>query len=97
MNKIKITALLILSVLIYSCDDFLSPDPISSITTTTFFNDEAELQTAVINMYDGIQGVNFSVQSNANNSIQLEYQLTEMRSDNTRRYVYSRRFAVEVR
>ena len=34
-------------------------------------------------MYDGLQGVN-DTQSNSNHGTQVEYQVTEMRSDNTR-------------
>jgi len=85
MKKLKILALAFLSVQLYSCsDEFLSPAPISAIGGDSFFANEKELETAVINMYDGIQGVNSSTQSNSNNAIQSEFQVTEMRSDNTR-------------
>lgn len=87
MRHIKITALLlIMAVHLFSCeDDFLSPTPISSISVDNFFTTEGELETGVINMYDGIQGFNDLLTSgDANYGIQLEFQLTEMRSDNTR-------------
>lgn len=83
MKQIKFLILLLLGVTITSCDDFLEPTPLSAITADSYFNTEAELETGAINMYDGIQGIT-SYTSNDNHSIQIEYQLTEMRSDNTR-------------
>lgn len=68
----------------FSCsDDFLEPDPISFVNESRFFQNEEQLLTAVIDMYDGIQGVN-TTSTNFNHGIQFEFQLTEMRSDNTR-------------
>ncbi len=67
-----------------SCgEDFLSPAPVSSIGSATYYTTEGELETGVINMYDGIQGIN-STRTGDYHAIQVEYQLTEMRSDNTR-------------
>ena len=67
-----------------SCsDDFLSPDPISAVSGEEYYSNDQEIATAVIALYDGLQGVN-DTQSNSNHSTQIEYQLTEMRSDNTR-------------
>lgn len=84
MKQIKIITLLLLVVYVSSCEkDFLSPSPISAIGGETFFSNEAELETGVINMYDGIQGIN-STSTRDNHAIQIEYQLTEMRSDNTK-------------
>lgn len=78
---IMITAL---SFIMTACgEDFLNPAPISSIGSDTFYKDDGELFTGVINMYDGIQGIN-STSTNDFHAIQVEYQLTEMRSDNTR-------------
>ena len=69
---------------IFSCsDEFLEPDPISFVNENSFFQNEEQLVTAVIDMYDGIQGVN-TTSTNFNHGIQFEFQLTEMRSDNTR-------------
>lgn len=66
-----------------SCgEDFLSPAPISSIGSETYYTNSTEIETGVVNMYDGIKGVN-STSSNDNHGIQVEFQVTEMRSDNT--------------
>ncbi|NOQ92617.1 MAG: RagB/SusD family nutrient uptake outer membrane protein [Flavobacteriaceae bacterium] len=84
MKHLNITILLVLGVFISSCDsDFLEPAPTAAIDATTFYSTEAELETGIINMYDGIQGLN-STRSNDNHAIQIEYYVTEMRSDNTR-------------
>lgn len=84
MKNIRIIALVVIAMHLYSCqDDFLSPEPISSIAGDTFYANDQELETGVINMYDGIQGVNSTSTSDLH-GIQIEYQLTEMRSDNTR-------------
>jgi len=85
MLKIKyISFLFVLAFLLASCsEEFLDPIPTSAISGASYFTTEAQLETAVINMYDGIQGVN-STSSNDNHSIQVEFYLTEMRSDNTR-------------
>ena len=81
INKIILIALLFA---FQSCsDDYLSPTPISAVGATGYFTNEAQLETGLINMYDGIQGIN-STSSNDNHSIQVEFYLTEMRSDNTR-------------
>ena len=87
MKQIKIIVLLLVAVHISSCEkDYLSPVPLSSITVDNFYTTEGELETGVINMYDGIQGKNDLITSDndANYGIQREFHLTEMRSDNTR-------------
>lgn len=69
-----------------SCDkDYLSPSPTAAVSATSYYSTEAQLETGVINMYDGIQGVNILADTdvNKNHSIQFEFYLTEMRSDNT--------------
>lgn len=82
--KIKIFLIAIIAALTFSCsDEFLDREPISFVNGDSFFNNEEELETAVIDMYDGIQGVN-SNDGRVNSGIQVEFQLTEMRSDNTR-------------
>jgi len=43
----------------------------------------AELEQGLINIYDGAQGEN-TTSSGINRGLQLEFYLTEMRSDNTR-------------
>ena len=84
MKNINIIAALILAMSLISCgDDFLSPDPISAVGAAGYFETEAQLETGVINIYDGMQGVN-TTGNNSNRAVQLEFYLTEMRSDNTR-------------
>ena len=84
MKTIKNILLLILIATSVSCsNDFLEPIPTSVLTSANYYNTEAEVETAVYNIYDAIQGVN-STSTNDNHSIMYEYYLTEMRSDNTR-------------
>jgi len=76
--------MIILSMTIVSCgEDFLNPVPTSAVSAAGYYENEAQLEAGVINMYDGIQGVN-STSTNDNHGIQVEFYLTEMRSDNTR-------------
>lgn len=63
--------------------DFLEPVPTSAVSAVGYYETEEQLEAGVINMYDGIQGVN-STSTNDNHAIQVEFYLTEMRSDNTR-------------
>lgn len=84
MKQIKILTLLLLVVGFSSCgDDYLEPAPTSAIGGETFYANDQEIESALINMYDGIQGEN-NYTSDRNHAIQIEYQVTEMRSDNTR-------------
>lgn len=85
MKYIKI---LILVLVIVSCeDDFLNPDPVSSIQESDFFQNDEEVLSGVISMYDAIQGENFLNEDfdteSSSAGIQYEYYLTEMRTDNT--------------
>lgn len=87
MKLIKILAILSIVLCVSSCGtDFLEPAPTAAISGSTFYSNDAELEAAVINMYDGIQGINASEDSDSdlNHAIQIEFFLTEMRSDNTR-------------
>lgn len=87
MKYIFNLTILMLVLTLFSCNkDFLEPDPTSAISATAFYTDEDQLLSGVINMYDGIQGINqiADTDSDKNHSIQLEYYITEMRSDNTR-------------
>ena len=88
MIKLKyIVSLFVVALLLSSCgDDFLEPIPTSAVSGASYFTTDAQLKTAVVNMYDGIQGVNSLAitTSGLNHSIQVEFYLTEMRSDNTR-------------
>lgn len=84
MKNIKLIFIVVSAMVMVSCaDDFLEPAPISFIGGESFFASEDELNTWVISMYDAIQG-DPSTSSNVNHGIQYEFQLTEMRSDNTR-------------
>lgn len=84
MKNIRIIALFVVAMHLYSCqDDFLSPAPDSAISADEFYTNDTELEAGVVNMYDGIQGIN-STSTDDLHGIQIEYQITEMRSDNTR-------------
>lgn len=84
MNK-KIYLILGITILtMVSCGkDFLEPEPESAISAEGYFQNSEQVETAVIGMYDAIQGVN-SNDLDDNFSIQREFYITEMRSDNTR-------------
>ncbi|MFA9371906.1 MAG: RagB/SusD family nutrient uptake outer membrane protein [Labilibaculum antarcticum] len=83
MKYISKIAVLLLLVVFTACEDsFLSPEPTGAITSSNFFSDDKELESAIINMYDGIQGVN-STDTDDNHGVMYEFYLTEMRSDNT--------------
>ncbi len=84
IKQIKIVALLVMLVTVFSCEkDYLSPELESLVNAEIYYTNEAQLETALVNMYDGIQGVN-STSANDYHSLQVEFYLTEMRSDNTR-------------
>lgn len=83
MKKIKIILMFLATVHLYSCgDDFLKPNPTSFVSGETFFANETELNAWLLGMYDGIQG-DPSTSSSVNHGVQYEFQITEMRSDNT--------------
>jgi len=87
MKQIKIVTLVALVMFVSSCEKtFLSPELTSGINSESFYKTEAEIEAAVVNMYDGIQGVNAlkNTSSTLNHGVQVEFYLTEMRSDNTR-------------
>jgi hypothetical protein len=87
MKYILNISILFLGLTLISCGkEFLEPDPTSAISASTYYTTESQLEAGVINMYDGIQGINqiADTDPDLNHSIQLEYYLTEMRSDNTR-------------
>lgn len=67
-----------------SCEsDFLEPAPDSAISSLGYFSNDSEIETGVIAIYDAMQGVN-STSLSDNRGVQLEFYVTEMRSDNTR-------------
>ncbi len=87
MKQIKFLGMCLVMLFLSSCEDtFLSPELNSGISSENYFTSEAEVETAVINMYDGIQGVNAlkNTRADLNHGIQVEFYVTEMRSDNTR-------------
>ena len=72
-----------------SCDtdEFLNPLPDSAIVADSFFASDDDVQAGLIGIYDALQGVNENTESSSirfNRGVQLEYLLTEHRSDNTR-------------
>lgn len=83
LNTLKYISALLVIFAMTSCEDYLSPDPTSAISSDVFYQTPEDFDLAVLNMYDAIAGLN-STNSNDNHSIQVEFYLTEMRSDNTR-------------
>ncbi|QNM85310.1 RagB/SusD family nutrient uptake outer membrane protein [Polaribacter pectinis] len=87
MKQIKFLALLVITIFATSCEDtFLSPELTTGINAESYYANDEEIEKAVINIYDGIQGVNSFANSSstANHAVQVEFYVTEMRSDNTR-------------
>ena len=66
----------------FSCD-YLEPEPVSFISQEFFFTNDDELAVGILNIYDGLQGTN-NQQITGFRSTQIEYMLTEMRTDNAR-------------
>ena len=67
-----------------SCgDDYLNPAPTAAVSASGYYSTPAELESGVINMYDGLQGINSTTPTD-NHTTQVEFYVTEMRSDNTR-------------
>jgi tetratricopeptide (TPR) repeat protein len=83
MKKIKYTSLLLALIFAFSCEDYLDPEPISTASTENFYRNDDEILGGIFNIYDGLQGVN-DTRSESNHSTQIEFYVTEMRSDNTR-------------
>tara|TARA_B110000902_G_scaffold227557_1_gene266987 strand:+ start:17943 stop:19364 length:1422 start_codon:yes stop_codon:yes gene_type:complete len=85
MKQIKNTLLVVFAAIFFaSCsDDFLEPVPTSVLSGANYYTTAEQVETAIFNIYDGIQGVN-SNSTNDNHGIMYEFYLTEMRSDNTR-------------
>ncbi|TDQ32416.1 RagB/SusD family nutrient uptake outer membrane protein [Zeaxanthinibacter enoshimensis] len=75
---------LFLAVVTLSCDeDFLQPVPESAVSSVGYFSNDEEIETGVIGIYDALQGEN-STNLNDKRGVQIEFYVTEMRSDNTR-------------
>ncbi|WP_394749951.1 RagB/SusD family nutrient uptake outer membrane protein [Spongiimicrobium salis] len=86
MKRIKIYVILCLTFFIGSCD--LDPVPTSAATVDSFFNDDDEITSGIINIYNALQGSNpLEGDGGFNNpflGIQVEYQMGEVLSDNAR-------------
>lgn len=87
MKRIKIFSFLCLMAFMGSCD--LDPVPTSATTIDNFFNDDSEIEAGVINIYNALQGNNplEGPTGGFNNpflGIQIEYQMAETLSDNSR-------------
>ncbi|MCK8523405.1 RagB/SusD family nutrient uptake outer membrane protein [Aquimarina sp. D1M17] len=86
MKLITKYSLLCLTLLLWSCD--LDTVPESATTVDSFFNDDEEITAGIINIYDGLQGSNpLEGDGGFNNphlAIQIEYQMAETLSDNSR-------------
>ena len=84
MKHIKYIALAFIGGLAISCEtNFLEPVPEVAVSSAGYFQDDEQIETGVIGIYDAIQGVN-STSLDDNRGVQIEYYVTEMRSDNTR-------------
>jgi|TARA_B110000261_G_scaffold112891_1_gene126111 hypothetical protein len=89
MKYIKFLIFAVTGAMFVSCDtdEFLNPLPDSVIVSNTFFQTDSDVLSGIVGVYDAIQGVNENTESNStrfNRGVQLEYLLTEHRSDNTR-------------
>lgn len=83
-QHIKLVVSLFVLCITFSCsDDYLSPAPTAAVSDAGFYDTEEQVLSGIINMYDGIQGIN-DTRSDTNHAIQMEFYVTEMRSDNTR-------------
>ncbi|MGJ8743465.1 RagB/SusD family nutrient uptake outer membrane protein [Polaribacter sp.] len=82
MKFIKYIMLLLIVSFATSCSDFLEPAPSSAITSQNYYTTIAELESALIGVYDAIQG-DGSYDKDENHGIQYEFYITEMRSGNT--------------
>lgn len=72
MKYINIIIAVFSLVMFSGCEDFLNTDPISSISENSFYTNDAELEVAMVGVYDAYQEVPLR-----------EFALTEMRSDNS--------------
>ena len=85
MKQLKIWSLCVV-VFLGSCD--LEPDPVNATTIDEFFNNDEEILSGIINIYNAVQGSNpLEGEGGFNNpflGIQIEYQMGEILSDNAR-------------
>lgn len=86
MKQIKTILIVLVTFMSISCEDtFLSPDLTTGINADNYFSNDTEIESGVLNIYDGVQGVNaLQITNNdLNHGVQVEFYVTEMRSDNT--------------
>lgn len=86
MKQIKTVLILLVTFVSISCEDtYLSPSLTTGINADTYFANDSEIEAGVLNIYDGVQGVNaLQITNNdLNHGVQIEFYVTEMRSDNT--------------
>ncbi len=88
MKYSKYIIIIVIGLLFNSCqDDFLNPLPDSAIVLESFFKSDADVFAGIVGIYDAIQGISVSAQTNTtrvNRGVQFEFMVTELRSDNTR-------------
>ena len=86
MKTKNIFTVLVMTLFLGSCD--LEPIPTSGVVIDNFFNNDEEILTGVINIYNALQGSNplegDGGFNNPNLGIQIEYQMGEVLSDNAR-------------
>ena len=86
MKQIKTILIVLVTFMSISCEDtFLSPDLTTGINAENYFSNDTEIEAGVLNIYDGVQGVNaLQITNNdLNHGVQVEFYVTEMRTDNT--------------
>jgi len=86
MKQIKTILIILVTFMSISCEDtFLSPDLTTGINAENYFSNDTEIESGVLNIYDGVQGVNaLQITNNdLNHGVQVEFYVTEMRTDNT--------------
>ena len=89
MKHIKYLIFAVTGFVLTSCDseEFLNPLPTTAIVVENYYQNDADVLAGVIGIYDAIQGVNENTDSSydrSNRGVQVEYLLTEHRTDNTR-------------
>lgn len=88
MKHIKYLAFAITGFVFISCsEEFLNPLPDTAVAVDSYFQNDEQVLSGVIGIYDAIQGVNENTETNigrANRGVQFEHLLTEHRTDNTR-------------
>ncbi|RED43871.1 putative outer membrane starch-binding protein [Winogradskyella eximia] len=89
MKHIKYLIFAVTGFVFISCDseEFLNPLPDTAIVVENYYQTDEDVLAGIIGIYDAIQGVNENTDSSyerSNRGVQVEYLLTEHRTDNTR-------------